>query len=396
MFTLMDAVIAGWPCRCWIAVLCIGSLAAQRTWIVDHAGRPGTDFTDLPPAVAAAAPGDTIIVRYDPRGFLYSAVVVTAGLSIVCEAVDAVQQVPITGLTIRDVQAGQPVILNGLAPGSISIERVPSLVTVESCNSGPIWITDCAHVALHMTWVAPGFAFPPLPALDIKRSHVRFDQVSASGFGAANFQYSSVIAEDSVLVATRSSFAGTPATFSVWCQPVSSGAPGMILTRSQVSLGHACYVYGGDAWCYMSGTVCARGSIEGSGSVVAKDNTVEIRCGTSTPVAPATPYFLSAGAAVSASVMDLRVDAPAGWLALVVASFAPPSTTPTSIGALGIDPGGFIVVAVGRVATNGTWTVPMYVEPGLVPATVFAMQAALMSPNGELFLTFPTYAGLRP
>lgn len=38
-------------------------LAAQRTWIVDSANGPGTDFTDLDPAVAAAGVGDTIILR---------------------------------------------------------------------------------------------------------------------------------------------------------------------------------------------------------------------------------------------------------------------------------------------------------------------------------------------
>ena len=38
-----------------------GSAAAQRTWIVDQFGTG--DFLDVPPAVAAAAPGDSILVR---------------------------------------------------------------------------------------------------------------------------------------------------------------------------------------------------------------------------------------------------------------------------------------------------------------------------------------------
>src|SRR5262245_50640672 len=32
-------------------------------WIVDASNGPGTSFTNLPPAVAAAASGDTILVR---------------------------------------------------------------------------------------------------------------------------------------------------------------------------------------------------------------------------------------------------------------------------------------------------------------------------------------------
>ena len=39
-----------------IAVLAI-PLAAQRTWIVDQNNGPNTDFTDLPPALAAASNG---------------------------------------------------------------------------------------------------------------------------------------------------------------------------------------------------------------------------------------------------------------------------------------------------------------------------------------------------
>lgn len=46
----------------WL-VLLSASLAAQRTWTVDMLQRPGTDFTDLPQAVAAASSGDIIRLR---------------------------------------------------------------------------------------------------------------------------------------------------------------------------------------------------------------------------------------------------------------------------------------------------------------------------------------------
>lgn len=47
----------------WIAILALAaSVPSQRTWKVHHAGGPGVDFTDLPPAVAAASPGDEIWV----------------------------------------------------------------------------------------------------------------------------------------------------------------------------------------------------------------------------------------------------------------------------------------------------------------------------------------------
>ncbi|MBK9387876.1 MAG: hypothetical protein IPN34_23920 [Planctomycetes bacterium] len=52
----------------WIFTVTSAALG-QRTWIVDASNPPGTDFTNLPPALLAASDGDTILVRsgvYDP------------------------------------------------------------------------------------------------------------------------------------------------------------------------------------------------------------------------------------------------------------------------------------------------------------------------------------------
>jgi hypothetical protein len=50
-----------------IAFLCVDP-PAQQMWKVCCSGAYGAQFTDLPPAVAAAAPGDTILVYYDVAG----------------------------------------------------------------------------------------------------------------------------------------------------------------------------------------------------------------------------------------------------------------------------------------------------------------------------------------
>jgi hypothetical protein len=391
----MQAGVAEWARVGSIASMCAAALAAQRTWIVDHAARSGSHFTDLPPAVAAASSGDTVIVRQASGGFVYSAAVVVSGLTIVREPVDSTGTVDIQGLTIRDVPVGQMVTISGLRLGGVWIERVPSLVTIESCDSGPVQVTDCAHVAVHMTWLRSALAYPPPPAVDVKRSYVRFDQAWTVEFGTL-LQWSGILAEDSVLVATRSHFAGTPATMSVWCQPVSPGSPAMVLTRSQVFLGHGCSVSGGQAWCYMIGRVCPGASVAGVGSVLAKDGTVDLGCGTSTTIDPATPYFVSAGAAAAEGVVDLRVDGPAGWFAFLAASFAPATRIPTPFGTLGLDPREYVVLAIGQLGPSGTLTVAMPVEPGLPPTTVFAMQAVLLSSAGQPVLTFPGYAGILP
>src|SRR5262245_50864538 len=41
----------------------LGFLLLQTVWVVDDNGGPGVDFTDIPPAIAAAADGDILLVK---------------------------------------------------------------------------------------------------------------------------------------------------------------------------------------------------------------------------------------------------------------------------------------------------------------------------------------------
>src|SRR5262245_21258714 len=58
-------------------------LWCQTSWTVDAAGGPGVNFTDIPPAIAAAADGDVLLVA----GGMYSGFSVTGkGLKILGSA----------------------------------------------------------------------------------------------------------------------------------------------------------------------------------------------------------------------------------------------------------------------------------------------------------------------
>src|SRR5262245_55219050 len=56
------------------------SIAAQQTWIVDAQNRPGTNFTDIQPAVNVAAPGDVIRVRNATQA--YGPVTIGRGIAL--------------------------------------------------------------------------------------------------------------------------------------------------------------------------------------------------------------------------------------------------------------------------------------------------------------------------
>jgi hypothetical protein len=102
-----------------LLVLC-GGLAAQRTWIVDRQNRPGTDFTDIQPALDAAAANDVVLIRYVDNavnGLYYEAGSV-AGKGLVITGDDPVLRAPVLGqFVISNVPGGQAMVISNLANG---------------------------------------------------------------------------------------------------------------------------------------------------------------------------------------------------------------------------------------------------------------------------------------
>src|SRR5436190_6926383 len=105
-----------------VAILGV-SAAAQQIWKVHCTGAYGAQFTDLPPAVAAAAPGDEIRVfgTYPaPICPAYSATIITKPLRIVGFTVGTVTSTQPNGVGLRGtmvivgIPAGQRVVLSSL------------------------------------------------------------------------------------------------------------------------------------------------------------------------------------------------------------------------------------------------------------------------------------------
>ncbi len=107
-----------------LTVLALGLL--PTTWIVDAAAGPGSHFTDLPAAIAAAADGDTILVRSGS----YSSFAMTGRT-----------------LTIRGAGIGATIV-NG---SSHVVTQTPAgTVDVFSGMTihGYVWVTNSAHATL--------------------------------------------------------------------------------------------------------------------------------------------------------------------------------------------------------------------------------------------------------
>lgn len=136
-------------CACSFPLLA-APLAAQQTWKVCCSGAYGAQFTDLPPAVAAAAPGDTILIYLDALGgpcssqVPYTAPVITKPLKIVGAVIyggapssqwmSADSSIFVEGrIEIRNIAAGETVYLSGIGISALSSAGQPSQLVVEDC-----------------------------------------------------------------------------------------------------------------------------------------------------------------------------------------------------------------------------------------------------------------------
>ena len=110
-----------------LTLLALALPLQSQVWIVDDSGGPGVDFTDLPPAIAAASGGDVLLIRSG----VYSEVLLNRGLTL---QADEGAVVNVAGLRIESVPAGDHVVVAGLT--------VPSFAWISGCGA-KVWIEDC-------------------------------------------------------------------------------------------------------------------------------------------------------------------------------------------------------------------------------------------------------------
>lgn len=105
--------------------------AQGQVFVVDAAGGPGSFSTQLQPAIDAASPGDTLLVR---SGNYAAASLVGKPLTLIA---DTGADVYAQWLQIQQLPAGAGVVVHGLRFG---------WVHAEFC-SGPLWFERCAMIA---------------------------------------------------------------------------------------------------------------------------------------------------------------------------------------------------------------------------------------------------------
>ena len=112
-------------------------LEAQRTWVVDGLNRPGTDFTDFPPALAAASDGDHIRLRSSTTAFMfYTAANINKAVSITSDATSRVVILRPPGgvfFSVSGIPAGKSVrIANVLCTWQLVVDSCAGTVVLDA------------------------------------------------------------------------------------------------------------------------------------------------------------------------------------------------------------------------------------------------------------------------
>jgi hypothetical protein len=129
-----------------LGVLLLAAIGQAGKIVVDVTGGPGSHFTDLPPAIAAAQPGDLILVRIGK----YSNSVLDKGLTILGEGdpLSFSGSVRLNSLRVSNVVQGQPCVIVNLRT-AVVVENVQATVVLEGLAGGATQVAGSRDVRLY-------------------------------------------------------------------------------------------------------------------------------------------------------------------------------------------------------------------------------------------------------
>jgi len=394
---------------CWLTAT--AGVLAQQVWKVDCMGAPGSHFTDLPQAVAAAAPGDTILVYVTvPTGTcnMYTAPTIDKPMSIV-------------GFGAGQTQPGSNVPTKARMRGHLSITGIAAGQQVKISNfwvdhwvllPSSITATDCAGSILLEDIDYDGGG-------DINQL-IRFQRCDHVVLRGCSYSVGGVpvlFIDSNALITTTSIIVDAP---NPWT-PYADNSEPLALLRSSVTLAGS-FVQGPPAW---SGT----GMLHKSGALLVEST---LRIGASSVLRggwtggyPHSHWFAYLVSGTAPCVIEKDPRAPTylylpaptvtpvnetfhDWVVanewFRVKTYGPPGGTamlfvgemmfPTPLppyGTLGVDPASAILLTTASLSpTLGDREWVCFCPPQIPVGFAFAFQAATISPTGQIALTVPS------
>lgn len=363
-------------------VVVASTLPAQRTIVVDANNGPGTNYTDFPPAYAAATAGDTILIRsgrYTPSPAPIAKAITIRG------DVGGSQQACFSGsLSVAGVAAGQRLLIGNLTLrcSSLDIADCPGAVHIDGVTAAEVSVRRCPQVT---------FAESYLKQLDLEDATVAM--AGGEVFYGPSFQPGlfSVTATRSQLTLGNANVIGPlgyfdPTTCTLYVTPT----PGFNLADSVVFVSTSSIIAGGG---YSGGQHCLGGytaSIAvGTNSTLQLDPSVQLFGGVApslTVVRKAMPVTYGV-ASSPGTILPVVVFGGAGSPFLTLASL-PVRPVPTPFNALWVDtdPGKDILIGTGTVGSNGLANFGVPLPPGIPLGLPMTIQSGVVE-SGQLALS---------
>lgn len=361
-----------------LAALGLSSLlGAQRTWIVDAANGAGTDFTNLPPAVAAASDGDSIIMRAGS----YTSANLNKTLTVLGQGA-----VTVSSLTINGLTAGKAVAMAGLDTPAIDLRSNGGRIHIERCRvtqivSGSTSIQDCRLVT------ANACAFRVASVL---RSKVLLTDCTILPSTTGNPVAWTGTDVDAILIDCSVRGADAVCTFSMTPPSRAMSVNGGTLVLS----GDACVIAAGadSASCFSHPPVPAVAC--GSSAMISRDPGVSVTgtnggapfTGSFTLVNESLPAVTAAGAPPG-GMLNSDVYAPPGTVSLLLISVAT-LDAPTPFGTLWLSLPNFSIDA-GVIGGSGHRLHSLAVGAGWMRGLSVTLQAVTLPASGPIALSQP-------
>ncbi|HEB51998.1 MAG TPA: hypothetical protein ENI87_01955 [bacterium] len=409
-----------------LSVACAGTLRAQQVWKVFSGGGPGVHFTDLPPAVAAAAPGDEIWVYSQVGAFWsYTPTIITRGIRIVgfktgsppnstgpssasfdglfvIVGLPAGEQVTLSNLNVWQAMSGDPA-------GIVAVDCAGDIV-IEGCGTSAyplpyppfsgsalhhrVHFENCANVVIHgSTFVMYG---SPLTAINTNLRFLSSEVLYGPALQNCYFcpinylvPTEGIRLVDSNMTMVSSVIHGGSPTSANQGWPAQ---PAAVLADSSLVVGPHSRLYGGGS----SPGSLASAYTASPASTVAIDHRAVVNgipsAGLPSPVwmsSIATPWV------VGGQPYDILVSGEPGGFAVVASGDWAPVALPTAIGGLSLVPSTMVfseILPLGppTVFSPGGDAALTLDCPVTAPvAHPFALQAMTLAPSGMIELSEP-------
>ncbi|MBK8978819.1 MAG: hypothetical protein IPM29_23205 [Planctomycetes bacterium] len=368
------------------AVLLAATATGQPTLVVDRAGTG--HFTDIPAAIAAAAPGDRVLVL----GGRYSSFTVDKPIVVTTNAAAEVSQI-----TVRGVPAGSTCVVAGFValglPSAVYVLDCPGRVHLQSLGVvtwfgvvATLEVRNCAAVSLsEVSCHGESRIFDSVVSLERCRlTGPAFESYTMSGLS---------VWRSHVLI-TGGLFAGSGGSYSYQWGTPSPRSGIMLYERSEIRLAGTALVSGGESFPY-SGPPYRAASISVGDGRVEYDPRVVLQPNPSVGVVVRTTIpSVSLDSRSAGTTLTPEILAPAGALVGLLGSY-PAAPLPCAVGDIWLDLPTTFPLFSGTVPASGSLQVSIPIHgPSNPQGSTFTLQAAVIE-VGSLLVSTPATSSVR-